>query len=69
MRKVLSKIPAERLEKVRAARAEMQEPYFVEAEKKLGKETADALRELFSIYNESIYIWLALFPRRRVERW
>ena len=59
MKKVLSKIPAERLEKVRAARAEMQEPYFVEAEKKLGKETADALRELFSIYNESIYIWLA----------
>ena len=59
MKKVLSKISAERLEKVRAARAEMQEPYFVEAEKKLGKETADALRELFSIYNESIYIWLA----------
>lgn len=59
MKKVLSKIPAERLEKVRAARKEMQEPYFVEAEKKLGKETADALRELFSIYNESIYIWLA----------
>lgn len=59
MKKVMAKIPAERLEKVRAARREMQEPYFVNAEKKLGKEVACALRELYSIYNESIYIWLA----------
>ena len=44
MKKVLSKIPAERLEKIRAARAEMQAPYFAEAEKKIGKEAVDALK-------------------------
>ena len=49
----------ERLELVRADRYELQEKYFAEAEEKIGKEAVDELRELYRIYDERYYIWIA----------
>ena len=59
MKKVMERIPAEMLERCRAARREVQETHFAAAEKKLGKEATDALRDLYALYDERIYIWLA----------
>ena len=49
----------ERLELVRRDRYELQEKYFAEAEKTIGKEATDELRELYRIYDERYYIWIA----------
>ena len=49
----------ERLELVRADRYELQEKYFAEAEKTIGREAVDELRELYRIYDERYYIWIA----------
>ena len=49
----------ERIELVRRDRYELQEKYFAEAESKIGKEAVDELRELYRIYDERYYIWIA----------
>lgn len=52
-------ISEERLNKCRAAREKMREEHLARAADELGVEAADALRELLSLYNEQLYIWLA----------
>ena len=59
MKKVLERIPEERLERCRAERRRIQEEHFIKAEEKLGREITDALRELYALYDERLYIWLA----------
>ena len=54
-----SLVTKERLEELRAKRNEMYAIRFCEAEKIIGKENADALRYLYSIYNEGMYLWIA----------
>lgn len=49
----------ERLELCRKDRRELQEKYFKEAEEKIGREAVDELRDLYSIYDERYYIWIA----------
>ena len=49
----------ERIELVKRDRYELQEKYFVEATAKIGKEAVDELRELYRMYDERYYIWLA----------
>lgn len=59
MDNLLKNIPAERLERCRVAREAMREKYYELYTRELGAEATDALRELLSLYDERIYIWLA----------
>ncbi len=52
-------ITPKRLEICRDDREATRERYFKEAEKTLGKEAVCELRNLYSIYDERMYIWLA----------
>ena len=52
-------ISEERLEACRKARAEMREKHYARIAPVLGDEAVDALRQLLSLYDENLYIWLA----------
>ncbi len=49
----------ERLEKAREARAKMRAEKFAEAARVIGDEGARALSELYGLYDESFYLWIA----------
>ncbi len=49
----------ERLRHVRKCRNDRREAAFSEIEEKIGKESVDALRSLYSKFDEKIYIWFA----------
>lgn len=52
-------VSEERLEACRKAREKMREEHLAKAAEELGADAADALRELLSLYDEKLYIWLA----------
>ena len=52
-------VSVERLEACRKAREKMREEHLAKAAEELGADAADALRELLSLYDENLYIWLA----------
>lgn len=52
-------ISEERLNACRKAREKMREEHLARAAAELGADSADALRELLSLYDEKLYIWLA----------
>ena len=54
-----SLVTKERLDAIRKIRAEKHNEYFEYATGVIGKEASDALRDLYSIYDEKIYLWLA----------
>ena len=59
MNNLRDSIPAERIEACRKAREAMREKYYEIYRKELGEDAEVALRELLSLYNEELYIWLA----------
>ncbi len=54
-----SLVTKERLAELKVKRDAMRGEHFAEVEKALGKECADAMEYLYSIYNEGMYLWLA----------
>ena len=54
-----SLVTKERLAELRVKRDAMRGERFAEAEKVIGKEGADALKYLYDIYGEGMYLWLA----------
>lgn len=55
----ISLLTKERLDELKIKREKMYAERFCEVEKIIGKENADALKYLYSIYNEDMYLWLA----------
>ena len=54
-----SLVTEEKLASLRAKREEMQKCAFEKIKERFGKESADAFAELYSIYDEKMYLWLA----------
>ena len=52
-------VTKERLDSLKAARDEMRESGFAAAAKIIGDDGADALRYLYGLYNEGMYLWIA----------
>lgn len=52
-------VTEEKLQYLREKRQEMLDGYLVEMEKKYSPDAADALRYLYRLYDENMYLWLA----------
>ena len=52
-------VTKERLDSLKAARDEMRESGFAAAARVIGEDGADALRYLYEMYNEGMYLWIA----------